>query len=151
MVKIKSKNPSVKNCKLVVPFDGVINVDADGEAEVSANAANILVTGTNDWDFSATPIIPTEPTEDERAQAGIKAMALPELIKMATDAGIDEKDYKKFSKNQKLMAAFMIAKYNEAQLENEVEDDDEEGTDEEGKEGADEENKESTDEAAKTE
>lgn len=123
MVKIKSKNPNIKNCKLVVPFDGTITIDSNGEVEVSANAANILVTGTNDWEYSATPVKAKELTEDEVAANGIKAMSLAELIEMATSAGIDKEAYKKFAKNQKVMAAFMITQYNQAKLAGEVEDD----------------------------
>lgn len=50
-MKIKATNPNIKAMKLIVPVDGIIEVDAKGEANVSEKAAAALVNGTNDWEY----------------------------------------------------------------------------------------------------
>lgn len=46
---------------------------------------------------------------------GIKKMSLEEMISTAQDAGYPEDEYKKFMKKDKMMAAYLIKKYNESQ------------------------------------
>lgn len=46
---------------------------------------------------------------------GIKKMSLEEMIATAKDAGYPEDEYKKFMKKDKMMAAYLIKKYNESQ------------------------------------
>lgn len=125
-MKIIAKNPQVKSMKLVVPFDGTIDIDANGCAEVSEKCAAALVRGTNDWKYEDEEETQTKDgkaeIKDEDAQmiAGIKKMKLEELISTAQEAGYPEDEWKKFANNQKsgakLMAAYLIKKYNEAKL-----------------------------------
>jgi len=125
-MKIIAKNPQVKSMKLVVPFDGTIDIDANGCAEVSEKCAAALVRGTNDWKYEGEEETQAKDgkaeIKDEDAQmiAGIKKMKLEELISTAQEAGYPEDEWKKFANNQKsgakLMAAYLIKKYNEAKL-----------------------------------
>lgn len=122
MVKIKAKNPAVKGMKLIVPIDGTIDINANGIAEVSENAATLLVNKTNDWEYldSSKDNKSTKvEDEDEDAQviAGIKKMKLEEMIAMAKEAEYPENEWGKFSQKSKMMAAYLIKKYNEAKLE----------------------------------
>jgi hypothetical protein len=119
-MKIKAKNPSVKGMKLIVPIDGTIEIDANGIADVSDKAANLLVNNTNDWQFlnAAKADSNDEPEDDDaRIVQGIKKMSLEDMISMAQEAEYPESEWKKFSKKDKLMAAYLIKKYNEAKLD----------------------------------
>lgn len=120
--EIKAINPSVKSMRLNVPFDGVIEIDAEGVAIVSEKAAEALVNGTHDWEYKNPNPKPeeaegnAEKSEEEQVVAGIKKMKLPEMIEMAQAAGYPEKEWERFAKKEKLMAAYLIKKYNEAKL-----------------------------------
>lgn len=48
---------------------------------------------------------------------GIKKMSLEEMIATAEDAGYPKEEYQKFIKKDKMMAAYLIKKYNESQKE----------------------------------
>lgn len=125
-MKIKAKNPSVKSMALIIPVDGKIEIDANGIVDVSDKAAKMLVNGTKDWDYYDKPLINgnddsnNEKSEDEVVVSGIKKMKLEEMIAMANEAGYPESEWKRFSKKDKLMAAYLIKKYNEAKLNEEV-------------------------------
>lgn len=108
-MKIKAKNSKVFGIKLNVPVDGLIEIDANGVAEVSEKAANMLVNGTNDWEYS-------KDSEGDEVLAGLKKMTLPQMIEMAKEAGYPESEYQKFTKMEKLMLAYLTKKYNEAKL-----------------------------------
>lgn len=135
-MKIIAKNPRVKSMKLTVPFDGTIDIDANGCAEVSDKCAAALVKGTNDWKYEGEDNSTTQPKiddengdEDAKMIAGIKKMKLEELVATATEAGYPESEWKKFANNSKsgakLMSAYLIKKYNEAKLNDEGENGDE--------------------------
>lgn len=119
-MKIKAKNPSVKSMKLIVPIDGMIDIDANGVAEVTEKAAELLVNKTNDWSYVDSDVKKQVEKEivDEDAQvvAGIKKMKIEEMIAMAKEAEYPEAEWNKFSQKPKLMAAYLIKKYNEAKL-----------------------------------
>lgn len=124
--EIKALNPNVKGMKLIVPFDGTIEINAEGVATVSEKAAEALVRGTNDWKYvnKGNPKSNLENTEsnaekseDEMVVAGIKKMKLDEMINMAREAGYPEKEWERFAKKEKLLAAYLIKKYNEAKLD----------------------------------
>lgn len=130
-MKIKSKSSSVKGMKLNVPFDGTIDIDANGIADVSDKAAAALVNGTSEWEYvdkttsGKEADSNEEKTEDEKIVAGIKKMKLEDMIAMANEAGYPETEWKRFAKKEKLMSAYLIKKYNEAKLnEEEVKDED---------------------------
>lgn len=124
--EIKALNPNVKGMKLIVPFDGIIEINAEGVATVSEKAAEALVKGTSDWEYTnegnSKPKIENiesnvEKSEDEVVVAGIKKMKLDEMLTMAREAGYPEKEWERFAKKEKLMAAYLIKKYNEAKLD----------------------------------
>lgn len=130
-MKIKSKSSSVKGMKLNVPFDGTIDIDTNGIADVSDKAAAALVNGTSEWEYVDKTTSEKEAdsneekTEDEKIVAGIKKMKLEDMIAMANEAGYPETEWKRFAKKEKLMSAYLIKKYNEAKLnEEEVKDED---------------------------
>lgn len=111
--------------KLIVPYDGTIEIDANGEVEVSEACADALVVGTNDWEYAngkkASEEATHETAEDEDAKiiSGIKKLSVDEMIETANEAGYPESEWKKFSTNKnaaKLMAAYLIKKYNESKL-----------------------------------
>jgi L-cysteine desulfidase len=126
-VIIKATNPAIKAIKLAVPYDGIIEVNANGEATVSEKCANLLVKGTHDWKFlneedgDGTDENVNE-QEDKNIADNIKKMSLKELIAMAEEAGFEKKEWNKFAKNtkaaQKLMAAYLIKKLEEQETAN---------------------------------
>lgn len=125
-MKIKAKNPAVKSMKLIVPIDGMIDIDANGIAEVTEKAAELLVNKTNDWSYIDSDVKKQAEKEivDEDAQvvAGIKKMKIEEMIAMAKEAEYPEAEWNKFSQKPKLMAAYLIKKYNEAKLNDDDKD-----------------------------
>lgn len=112
--------------KLIVPIDGMIDIDANGIADISDKAAEMLVNGTKDWGYlddapkNVKADSKEEKSEDEQVVAGIKTMKLEDMISMATEAGYPEAEWKRFAKKDKLMAAYLIKKYNEAKLNEEA-------------------------------
>nr|DAM87870.1 MAG TPA: hypothetical protein [Caudoviricetes sp.] len=126
MAKIRSINKSVCSMKLTVPYDGTIDINADGVVEVSDACAEALVNGTHDWEYadkapkSNDTTSTVEDDEDTKIIAGIKKLSLEEMIETATEAGYPENEWKKFANNTKnavkLMAAYLIKKYNESKL-----------------------------------
>lgn len=113
-MRIKAKNSKVFGIKLNVPVDGLIEIDANGVAEVSVKAANMLVNGTNDWEYCKDN--DGDVNEVDEVLLGLKKMTLPEMIEMANEAGYPESEYQKFAKKEKLMLAYLTKKYNEAKL-----------------------------------
>ena len=114
-MKIKAKNSKVFGIKLNVPVDGLIEIDANGVAEVSEKAAQMLVNGTNDWEYFNDNEGGNDNEVDEVIN-GLKKMTLAQMIDMAKEAGYPESEYQKFAKKEKLMLAYLIKKYNEAKL-----------------------------------
>lgn len=120
-MKIKAKNPALKSSKLIIPFDGCIDIDSNCIVDVSDAAAEVLVKNTNDWEYTDAPVIQSE---SESITAGIKAMSIKDMISMATEAGYPDSEWSKFSTKPKLMAGYLIKKYNEAQFEAEAGEED---------------------------
>lgn len=114
-MKIKAKNSKVFGIKLNVPVDGLIEIDANGVAEVSEKAAKMLVNGTNDWEYF-NDSEGDDGNEVDEVINGLKKMTLAQMINMAKEAGYPESEYQKFAKKEKLMLAYLIKKYNEAKL-----------------------------------
>lgn len=114
-MKIKAKNSKVFGIKLNVPVDGLIEIDANGVAEVSGKAAKMLVNGTNDWEYF-NDSEGVDGNEVDEVISGLKKMTLAQMIDMAKEAGYPESEYQKFAKKEKLMLAYLIKKYNEAKL-----------------------------------
>lgn len=139
-MKIKAKNNNVKAMKLYVPVDGLIEINADGIANVSERCGIMLITGTNDWEEFKEDKNPAEdkkPAEkaekndsesekndsesekptDEEIISGLKKLSLEECIDTAKAAGYAEKEWEKFAKNEKaaekLMRQYLVKKYKE--------------------------------------
>lgn len=125
-MKIKAKNPSVKSMKLIIPIDGMIDIDANSIADVSEKAAELLVNKTNDWSYLDEEKENQEKggkeiDEDAKVIAGIKKMEIGEMIATAKEAEYPEDEWAKFTEKPKLMAAYLIKKYNEVKLNNDAE------------------------------
>ena len=121
-VNIKAVNSGVRGMKLIVPIDGIIEIDANGISSVSEKAAEMLVNGTNDWEYADSKENEKdvkdnpEKSEDELIFEGIKSMKLDEMLNMAREANYPEEEWSRFAKKEKLMSAYLIKKYNEAKL-----------------------------------
>lgn len=134
-MKIKAKNPKISSMKLIVPIDGEISIDANGVTDVSPKCAIALVTGTNDWNYAskvkdavneATEEGETEEDEednDERAEleAKLKTMSMAELKAMATEGEFPVEEWEKIA-SKKLLAAYLLQKYDEATEEGDEEE-----------------------------
>ncbi len=136
-MKIKAKNSDIKSMKLSVPLDGIIEIDANGVAEVSTKCGKMLIEGTNDWkelkddkeDSDETKVDEqgskdgeqgdTDTTEeneggkedeqptDEEIIEGLKKLSLEDCIATAKEAGYPEKEWEKLSKNEKAAEKMM--------------------------------------------
>lgn len=128
-IKIKAKSNLIKDIKLAVPYDGIIEVDEFGCANVSEACAQVLVNGTHDWQYADAEGNGKEDDIENDINtllAKIKNAPLDELINIANEAGFDEAEWKKFAKNtkaaQKLMSGYLIKKFNEATAEDAKDD-----------------------------
>lgn len=120
-MKIVSINHSVKSMKLTVPFDGNIDIDANGIAEVSDKCAEALVKGTKDWKYldEDKNVIEDGKGEgdvsDKEIKKGINKMSLEEMIELAKESNYPESEWDKFAKNEKnatkLMSAYLFKMY----------------------------------------
>ena len=122
-MKLKTNNASLYGSRLTVPVDGTIQIDRNGEINVSEACARHLLTlpewvaAGKDKAKTADPEPEAEPEEADQNKAvidQIRAMSLEEMIETAAEAGYPEDEYKKFVKNAKLMAAYLVKKYKAA-------------------------------------
>ena len=137
-MKIKAKNQNIASMKLIVPIDGLITIDANGEAEVSPKCAVLLVSNTNDWQYvgKAAKEVTEDPDEEDDAEGTenfekserelleekVKTAKIAELKEMCVEAEFPEDEWKSLSKA--LLSAYILKKYDEAIAESN--DDDEE-------------------------
>ena len=120
-MKIVSINHSVKSMKLTVPFDGNIDIDANGIAEVSDKCAEALVKGTKDGKYLDEDKNGIEDgkgegdVSDKEIKKGINKMSLEEMIELAKESNYPESEWEKFAKNEKnatkLMSAYLFKMY----------------------------------------
>lgn len=120
-MKIVSINHSVKSMKLTVPFDGNIDIDANGIAEVSDKCAEALIKGTKDWKYLDEDKNGVEDGKgegdvgDKEIKEGINKMSLEEMIELAKESNYPESEWNKFAKNEKnatkLMSAYLFKMY----------------------------------------
>ena len=120
-MKIVSINHSVKSMKLTVPFDGNIDINANGIAEVSDKCAEALVKGTKDWKYLDEDKNGIEDgkgkgdVSDKEIKEGINKMSLEEMIELAKESNYPESEWDKFAKNEKnatkLMSAYLFKMY----------------------------------------
>ena len=119
-MKLKTSNASLYGSRLTVPVDGTIQIDRNGEINVSEACARHLLT-LPEWAVvgKATKedeVLAAEPAEDQDKTIidQIRAMSLEEMLETAAEAEYPEDEYKKFKKNAKLMAAYLVKKYKAA-------------------------------------
>lgn len=127
-MKIKAKNSKVVSMKLIVPIDGIIDIDGNGIADVSPKCAVQLVNSTNDWEYLKKSVPEKEAEEPEEVeepedeneesserdafQEGLKTMKLEEMKDVATEAGYPEEEWEKLT-SKKLMSAYLTKKFDE--------------------------------------
>ena len=139
-MKIKAKNQNIASMKLIVPIDGLITIDANGEAEVSPKCAVLLASNTNDWQYvgkaakevtedhdekdDAEGTENVEKSERELLEEKVKTAKIAELKEMCVEAEFPEDEWKNLSKA--LLSAYILKKYDEAIAEsnNDDEEDD---------------------------
>lgn len=119
-MKLKTTNASLYGSRLAVPVDGTIQIDCNGEINVSEVCARHLLT-LPEWlavgegvKEDAAPAAETAEDQDKAIIDQIRAMSLEEMLETAAEAEYPEDEYKKFKKNSKLMAAYLVKKYKAA-------------------------------------
>lgn len=119
-MKLKTSNASLYGSRLTVPVDGTIQIDRNGEINVSEACAHRLLTlpewavvGKAAKEEEAPAAEPAE-DQDKAIIDQIRAMSLEEMLETAAEAEYPEDEYKKFKKNAKLMAAYLVKKYKAA-------------------------------------
>lgn len=119
-MKLKTSNASLHGSRLTVPVDGTIQIDRNGEINVSEVCARHLLT-LPEWlavgegvKEDAAPAAETAEDKDKAIIDQIRAMSLEEMLETAAEAEYPEDEYKKFKKNSKLMAAYLVKKYKAA-------------------------------------
>jgi hypothetical protein len=119
-MKLKTSNASLYGSRLTVPVDGTIQIDRNGEINVSEVCARHLLT-LPEWlavgegvKENAAPAAETAEDQDKAIIDQIRAMSLEEMLETAAEAEYPEDEYKKFKKNSKLMAAYLVKKYKAA-------------------------------------
>lgn len=119
-MKLKTSNVSLYGSRLTVPVDGTIQIDRNGEINVSEVCARHLLT-LPEWlavgegvKEDAAPAAETAEDQNKAIIDQIRAMSLEEMLETAAEAEYPEDEYKKFKKNSKLMAAYLVKKYKAA-------------------------------------
>ena len=119
-MKLKTSNASLYGSRLTVPVDGTIQIDHNGEINVSEACARHLLTlpewavvGKAAKEEEAPAAEPAE-DQDKAIIDQIRAMSLEEMLETAAEAEYPEDEYKKFKKIAKLMAAYLVKKYKAA-------------------------------------
>lgn len=119
-MKLKTTNASLYGSRLAVPVDGTIQIDRNGEINVSEACAKHLLT-LPEWQAVAGKKAAEEAAAEATAEDQdkvvidqIRAMSLDEMLETAAEAGYPEDEFKKFKKNPKLMAAYLVKKYKAA-------------------------------------
>lgn len=119
-MKLKTTNASLYGSRLAVPVDGTIQIDRNGEINVSEACAKHLLT-LPEWQAVAGKKAAEEAAAEATAEDQdkvvidqIRAKSLDEMLETAAEAGYPEDEFKKFKKNPKLMAAYLVKKYKAA-------------------------------------
>lgn len=119
-MKLKTSNASLYGSRLTVPVDGTIQIDRNGEINVSEVCARHLLT-LPEWlavgegvKENAAPAAETAEDQDKAIIDQIRGMSLEEMLETAAEAEYPKDEYKKFKKNSKLMAAYLVKKYKAA-------------------------------------
>lgn len=113
-MKLKTNNTVLHGSRLTVPVDGTIQIDRNGEINVSEACAAQLLT-LPDW-IAVSKGAPALEAADSDAEviAAIRSMSMEEMLAAAAEAGYSAEEYSKYKKNSKLMAAYLVKKYKAA-------------------------------------
>lgn len=120
-MKLKTNNTALHGSRLTVPVDGTIQIDRNGEINVSEACAAQLLT-LPDWiavskgapEKEAPAATPEVANPDAEVIAAIRSMSMEEMLGAAAEAGYPAEEYSKYKKNSKLMAAYLVKKYKAA-------------------------------------
>lgn len=118
-MKLKTNNTALHGSRLTVPVDGTIQIDRNGEINVSEACAAQLLT-LPDWIVVSKEAPEKEAPAPEAADpdaeviAAIRSMSMEEMLAAAAEAGYPAAEYSKYKKNSKLMAAYLVKKYKAA-------------------------------------
>lgn len=115
-MKLKTNNTALHGSRLTVPVDGTIQIDRNGEINVSEACAAQLLT-LPDWiavSKGAPAATPEVADPDAEVIAAIRSMSMEEMLGAAAEAGYPAEEYSKYKKNSKLMAAYLVKKYKAA-------------------------------------
>lgn len=118
-MKLKTNNTALHGSRLTVPVDGTIQIDRNGEINVSEACAAQLLT-LPDWIAVSEEAPKKEAPALEAADpdteviAAIRSMSMEEMLGAAAEAGYPAEEYSKYKKNSKLMAAYLVKKYKAA-------------------------------------
>lgn len=118
-MKLKTNNTALHGSRLTVPVDGTIQIDRNGEINVSEACAAQLLT-LPDWIAVSKGAPEKEAPAPEAADpdaeviAAIRSMSMEEMLAAAAEAGYPAEEYSKYKKNSKLMAAYLVKKYKAA-------------------------------------
>lgn len=115
-MKLKTNNTALHGSRLTVPVDGTIQIDRNGEINVSEACAAQLLT-LPDWivvSKEAPAATPEAADSDAEVIAAIRSMSMEEMLGAAAEAGYPAEEYSKYKKNSKLMAAYLVKKYKAA-------------------------------------
>lgn len=120
-MKLKTNNTALHGSRLTVPVDGTIQIDRNGEINVSEACAAQLLT-LPDWiavskgapKKGAPAATPEVADPDAEVIAAIRSMSMEEMLGAAAEAGYPAEEYSKYKKNSKLMAAYLVKKYKAA-------------------------------------
>lgn len=115
-MKLKTNNTALHGSRLTVPVDGTIQIDRNGEINVSEACAAQLLT-LPDWiavSEGAPAATPEAADSDAEVIAAIRSMSMEEMLGAAAEAGYPAEEYSKYKKNSKLMAAYLVKKYKAA-------------------------------------
>lgn len=119
-MKVRIKTKSIKSTKLIMPIDGLVEINADGIAEVSEKCAEIMVNKTNSWEMvdsvvEAEAEVP-ETAEETRAdfEKKIRLMKFAELKEFAIESGCDENEVNSIT-SKKEMVNYLLNQYDSAE------------------------------------
>ena len=126
-VKLQRKDVHSFGKTIIVP-NAEITIDENGVAEMDEVIADLLLAKTDDW----RPLEDSDSKDVKDAGEGAKSdededideakekkdelksqlgsLTLKEMIELANDSELSEEEIKKFSKNKKLMASFLLKK-----------------------------------------
>lgn len=131
-MKVRIKTKSIKSTKLIMPVDGLVEINADGIAEVSEKCAEIMVNKTNSWEMvdgaveAETEAPETEAPETEEAEAEtaeetradfekkIRLMKFEKLKEFAIESGCDENEVNSIT-SKKEMVNYLLNQYDSAE------------------------------------